>query len=195
MNLIDIFDHEFGLFEMIIKELNDSDLNNLLLCKKWDKKKKAKMLYRLISNIRRDFKSNKINIILPCLPGKSDTNLTVSSIIKNYTGNVIVRRTKGWSLGKVKRQQNENWPPMYQPTGTFIRIDEPQYSILVSYINIYSKSLGDINTDCIIGVVTFEPPGHHLSNKPYWDTKKYILIPPNIHKVICKRMSRIPIEV
>jgi len=195
MNLLDIFDHEFGLFEQIIEELNDTDLNNVLLCKKWDNQKRAKMLYRLISHIRSDFKSNRINIILPCLPGKTDTNVTISNIINNYTGNVIIRRTKGWSLGKVTSQHNENWSLLYKPTRTFIRVDEPQYSKLVSYINIYSQSLGDINTECILGVLTFAPPGHVLEGAPYWDYKKYILIPPNIHKVMCERMSRIPIEV
>ena len=157
MNVLDVFDHEFGLFEQVILELNDTDLNNLLLCKKWDSQKREKMLYRLISNIRRDFKSNKINIILPCFPGKSDTNVTVSNIIRNYTGNIIIRRTKGWSLGKVTRQNKENWTLMYQPAGTFIRMDEPQHSKLLSYINVYSQSLGDINTECNVGILTFNP--------------------------------------
>jgi len=30
---------------------------------------------------------------------------------------------------------------------------------------------------------------------PYWKTKKYILIPPNIHKEMCKKMTRMPITV
>jgi len=191
MNVVDVFDHEFGLFEQIIQDLNDTDLNNLLLCKKWDDQKRAKMLYRLISNIRRDFKSNKINIILPCLPDKSDSNVTVSNIIRTYTGNVIIRRTKGWSLGKVTRQNKENWTLMYQPAGTFIRMDEPQHSKLLSYINVYSQALGDINTECIVGVLTFDTN----TPVPYWKTKKYILIPPNIHKEMCKKMTRMPITV
>ena len=189
MNLLDIFNYEYGLFIIIINELNDTDLNSLLCCKKWDKEKYNFILSKIIQNIKINFKDK--NIILPWKYDYPDTIQNIINLVKSYKNNIIIKRTKGWSLAYFEKDKNDqNYSTINYIKGAFYHVNDPQYFNVTSFVNV-EKSKNNITANCILGIQVIEPD----ISISYWDEKNYLLIPPNIHKELCKTLTRQPISL
>ena len=196
MVLLDIINHEIGFLELIIQDLTTNELTNLLIVRKWEEEYRKIIINKILCNTLEYFEYKKYNIILPWKESEGYTITNVINFINSYDDNVIVKRTNGISLGKFS--YDDMAPDIrrrvyYETMNTFIHEDDPQYVAVLCCVNVDRPHKDTYNTDteCYIGVKCYDPD----IPVPYWEKKEFMLLPPNIHRELCKKLTRNPVEL
>lgn len=196
MNLIDLFNHEIGLFTKIMKYLSCKDLGNMVISYKINQTEKDIITQIIIKKIMKTVKKKYINVILPWYFDEPDTPRNIHNFILNHKDDILIKRTKGLSTGKIsvhEMDQKKNVPIIYRPSFCFQSINEPYYSDLHISVNVDKPEviLYNIDIDYVIGTKI-----HDINNNSSkWDVKKYLLVSPFIFKEITKKISRAPVKI
>ena len=192
MNLKEIFDYEFGIFELITNYLDDTSLNFLLCSKKWNENINSFIIKRLIENTIENIELKKSTIIIPWKTDYPDEPKSLIKFIKSFNKDILIFYNKKWMLTRITQDDKGiNYPPIPMIQGCFYRNIDPQYFNLIAYLtdknpisrsNIYQEEY-----KCNIGTYVCDPEFPVL----YWDHKNYLLVPPNLYKDLCNAVIKV----
>ena len=184
MVLQDLFDHELGLLELIIENLETSELSNLLATKRWMPEQKNIITAEIIERTLDYFIENRLNIIIPWDSNKSSTVTDIFEFINSYHKEIIIRRTKGISLCKFNNEEAYHCINRVS-SRTFVSDNDPYNSQVLVNILVDKPNRKKVNVECPVGITVC----HRTCPVSWWDSKKFMMVPEYIHKKICERLT------